>query len=107
MIEVRRSTESDCDRPIGSRDITKYNVVYLGASWVDAVRNGSGVMFCNEPRRRSEVQRLATAATTSTVPTPPATTAVTGPSQAAVRPDSSPPSSLEEPMKTWFTAETR
>src|ERR1051325_9442538 len=38
---------------------------------------------------------------------PPATTLVIGPHQDAVTPDSKPPSSLDAPMKTELTAETR
>src|SRR5437870_13045086 len=38
---------------------------------------------------------------------PPTTTEVIGPHHAAVTPDSNPPSSLDAPMKTELTAETR
>ena len=44
--------------------------------------------------------------TTTIVPIPPKTTLRTGPSHSAVRPDSTPPSSLELPMKIRFTALT-
>src|SRR3954447_5833436 len=47
------------------------------------------------------------AATTSTVPMPPATTAGTAPNHAAVTPDSNCPTSLDAPMKTMLTALTR
>src|SRR5881392_1437995 len=50
---------------------------------------------------------MATPNTTRIVPTPPDTTANTGPNQCATTPDSKPPSSFEVPMKRLFTAETR
>src|SRR5438477_8186149 len=52
-------------------------------------------------------QPAADANTTRIVPIPPATTEITGPNNAAVRPDSSAPNSFEVPIKMLFTAETR
>src|SRR5262245_33135937 len=46
------------------------------------------------------------ARTTRIVPTPPETTANTGPNQCETKPDSNPPSSFEVPMNKLFTAET-
>src|SRR5580698_8136251 len=44
---------------------------------------------------------------TKIVPTPPSTTEGTVPNQAAVKPDSNSPSSLDAPIKREFTALTR
>src|SRR5262245_23463967 len=62
---------------------------------------------CKEPIFRRFGQRRAINVTTTIVPTPPKTTDGTSPNHFAVNPDSMPPSSLLDPMKTWFTALTR
>src|SRR6266705_2370883 len=59
------------------------------------------------PIRHVSGQRNATASTTRVVPMPPATTEITGPNSAAVKPDSSAPNSFDVPMKILFTDETR
>src|SRR2546430_3095378 len=59
------------------------------------------------PIRHVSGQRNATASTTRIVPMPPATTEITGPNSAAVKPDSSAPNSFDVPMKILFTDETR
>src|SRR3954465_440570 len=64
-------------------------------------------LLSNRPILRISGQRQAEANTTTIVPMPPATTDITGPNNAAVRPDSIAPNSLDVPMKMLFTAETR
>src|SRR5262245_50719706 len=59
------------------------------------------------PIFRVSGQRHATPNTTSIVPMPPATTEMTGPTLAAVNPDSSAPNSFDLPMKILFTDDTR
>src|SRR5206468_11162021 len=59
------------------------------------------------PILRISGQRHADAATTRIVPIPPATTEITGPNNAAVKPDSNAPNSFDVPIKILFTDETR
>src|SRR5882724_6598928 len=61
----------------------------------------------SRPYFRISGQLSAVAMTTRMVPTPPATTEMTGPNNCATRPDSNPPNSFEVPMNRLFTAETR
>src|SRR5205823_12926474 len=64
-------------------------------------------VLSSRPIFRVSGQQQATPRTTRIVPIPPLTTEITGPNNAAVRPDSSAPNSFEVPMKILFTAETR
>src|SRR6266705_2439813 len=64
-------------------------------------------LLSSAPILRVSGQRNATPSTTKIVPMPPATTEISGPNRAAVKPDSSAPNSFEVPMKMLFTAETR
>ncbi len=66
-------------------------------------RSGSGKRPIRQRSGKKRVQDQAT----STVATPPTTTAGTTPHQAAVTPDSNSPTSFEAPMNTAFTALTR
>src|SRR5437867_484422 len=63
------------------------------------------------PVQRADPARLrpapCNANQTRIVPMPPATTEITGPNSAAVRPDSSAPNSFDVPIKILFTDETR
>jgi len=55
-------------------------------------RGGYRPVSLNAPSRRISGQSAATSTTTSSVPTPPAATAITGPTSWATSPDSKPPS---------------
>ena len=65
---------------------------------------GAASSGCRRSRRASAGKCFHHRSTTASVPTPPSSTEPTGPSSAAVAPDSNSPSWLLAPMNTEFTA---